>query len=46
MLFADNIFLAGESREKKNWKLDIWSQVLEARDFRLSKSKQNICNVS
>ena len=39
MLFADDIVLIGETKEGVNKKLELWRQTLEARGFRLSKSK-------
>jgi hypothetical protein len=39
MLFANDKILLGDSREKLNGKLEVWRQVLEADDFRLSRSK-------
>jgi len=39
MLFADDIVLIDESREGVNIKLERWRDTLEAKGFRLSKSK-------
>ena len=39
MLFAYDIVLIGETKEGVNKKLELWRQTLEARGFRLSKSK-------
>lgn len=39
MLFADDVFLLRESREKLNGSLETWRQALEACEFRLSRSK-------
>ena len=39
MLFADDIILIGEIKEEINKKLELWRQILEARGFRLSRSK-------
>ena len=39
MLFADDIVLAGESREEINGKLELWRQALETHGFRISRSK-------
>ena len=39
MLFADDIVLIDESRVGVNAKLELWRQTLEARGFKLSKSK-------
>ena len=39
MLFADDIVLIDESREGVNTKLERWGDILEARGFRLSRSK-------
>ena len=39
MLFADDIVLIDESREGVNTKLDRWRDTLEAKGFRLSRSK-------
>jgi len=40
MLFADDIVLIDESREGVNTKLERWRDTLEARGFRLSRSKR------
>ena len=39
MLFADDIVLIDESREGVNTKLERWRDTLEAKGFRLSRSK-------
>ena len=39
MLFVDDIVLIDESRAGVNAKLELWRQTLEARGFKLSKSK-------
>ena len=39
MLFADDIVLIGEIKKRVNKKLELWRQTLEARGFRLSRSK-------
>ena len=39
MLFADNIVLIGESREKLSGKLEMSKQALETYGFCISKSK-------
>ena len=39
MLFVDDIILIGETKKKVNKKLKLWRQTLEARRFRLSRSK-------
>ena len=39
MLFADDIVLIDESREGVNIKLERWRDTLEAKGFRLSRSK-------
>jgi len=39
MLFADDIVLIDESREGVNTKLECWRDTLEAKGFRLSRSK-------
>ena len=39
MLFADYIVLIDETIEGVNTKLELWMQTLEARGFRLSRSK-------
>jgi len=39
MLFADDIVLIDESREGENTKLEHWRDTLEAKGFRLSRSK-------
>jgi len=39
MLFAGNIVLIDETREGVNTKLERWRDALEAKDFKLSRSK-------
>ena len=39
MLFADDIVLIDETRQGVNVKLERWRHTLEARDFRVSRSK-------
>ena len=39
MLFANDIVLIGEIKKRVNKKLELWRQTLEARGFRLSRSK-------
>ena len=39
MLFADDIVLIGGTKEVVNKKLELWRQTLEARGYRLSRSK-------
>ena len=39
MLFVDVIVLIGETKEGVNKKLKLWRQTLEARGFRLNRSK-------
>lgn len=39
MLFADDIVLVEESRETVNSQIELWRQTLEAKGFRLSRSK-------
>jgi hypothetical protein len=39
ILFADDVVLMDESRTGVDQKLELWRQILEARDFRLSLSK-------
>jgi len=39
MLFADDIVLIDETRDGVNTKLERWRDTLEARGFRLSRSK-------
>jgi len=39
MLFADDIVLVDETRAGVNAKLELWSQTLESRGFKLSRSK-------
>jgi len=48
MLFADDVVLLAESREKLNRRLETWRQALEAYGFRLSRSKTEYmeCNFS
>ena len=46
MLFADDIVLIDETNKRVNTKLELWRQTLEAREFRLSRRRLNIWNVS
>jgi hypothetical protein len=39
MLFADDVILVNESRTVVDQKLELWRRNLEAKDFRLSRSK-------
>jgi hypothetical protein len=39
MLFADGVVLVDESRTGVNQKLELWRRTLEAKGFRLSRSK-------
>jgi hypothetical protein len=39
MLFADNVVLVDESRTGVDQKLELWRRTLEAKGFRLSRSK-------
>jgi hypothetical protein len=39
MLFADDMVLVDESRTGVDQKLELWRRTLEAKDFRLSRSK-------
>jgi hypothetical protein len=39
MLFADDVILVNESRTCVDQKLELWRQTLEAKCFRLSRSK-------
>jgi hypothetical protein len=39
ILFADDVVLIEESRSNVSQKLELWRQMLEAKDFRLSRSK-------
>jgi hypothetical protein len=39
MVFTDDVVLVDESRTGVNQKLELWRQTLEAKDFRLSRSK-------
>jgi hypothetical protein len=39
MLFADDVVLVDESRTGVDQKLELWRQILEAKGFRLSRSK-------
>ena len=46
MLFADDIVLIDESREGVNTKLERWRDTLEAKGFRLSRSKTEYLHCS
>jgi hypothetical protein len=39
MLFANDVVLVDESRTGVNQKLELWRQILEAKYFRLIRSK-------
>jgi hypothetical protein len=39
MLFVDDLVLIDESRTTVEQKLELWRRTLDAKDFRLSKSK-------
>jgi hypothetical protein len=39
MLFADDLLLVDESRTEVDKKLELWRRTLEAKGFRLSRSK-------
>jgi hypothetical protein len=39
MLFADDVILVDENRMGVDQKLELWRQTLDAKDFRLSRSK-------
>jgi hypothetical protein len=39
MLFADDVVLVDESKTGVDQKLELWRQTLEAKGFRLSRSK-------
>jgi hypothetical protein len=39
MLFADDVVLIEESKIEVNQKLELWSQTLESKGFRLSRTK-------
>jgi hypothetical protein len=39
MLFADDVVLVDESRTVVDQKLELWRRILEAKDFRISRSK-------
>jgi hypothetical protein len=39
MFFVDEVVLVGESRSRVDQKLELWRQTLEAKGFRLSRSK-------
>jgi hypothetical protein len=39
MLFTDDVVLMDENRTGVNQKLELWRRTLEAKDFRLSRSK-------
>jgi hypothetical protein len=41
MLFADDVVLVDESRTGVAQKLELWRRTLEAKGFRLSRSKMN-----
>ena len=39
LIFVEDIFLIDETKEGVNTKLELWRQTLEARGFKLSRSK-------
>jgi hypothetical protein len=39
MLFADDVVLIDDSRIGVNQKLELWRQILESKDFKLSRTK-------
>jgi hypothetical protein len=39
MLFADDVVLVDENRTRVDQKLELWRRILEAKGFRLSRSK-------
>jgi hypothetical protein len=39
MIFADDVVLVDESRTRVDYKLKLWRRILEAKSFRLSRSK-------
>jgi hypothetical protein len=39
MLFADDVIFVDESRMRVDQKLELWRRTLEAKGFRLSRSK-------
>jgi hypothetical protein len=39
MFFADDVILVDESRTRVDQKLELWIRTLDAKDFRLSRSK-------
>jgi hypothetical protein len=39
MLFADDVILMDESRTGVDQKLELWGQILEVKDFSLTRSK-------
>jgi len=39
MLFDDDVVLIDETREEVNAKLELWRDVLESNDFRISRTK-------
>jgi len=39
MLFADDIVLFDETRDRVNTKLELWRETLESRGFKLSRTK-------
>ncbi|KAG5577315.1 hypothetical protein H5410_057449 [Solanum commersonii] len=48
MLFADDIVLIDETRDRVNVRLEVWRQALESKGFRLSRTKTKYlrCNFS
>ena len=39
MLFTDDIVICEETREKVEWRLEFWRNVLERREMKVSRSK-------
>jgi hypothetical protein len=39
MLFVDDVVLMDESKMRVDQKLELWRQILEIKDFRISRSK-------
>jgi hypothetical protein len=44
MLFADDVVLLDESRTGVDQKLKLWRRILEAKGFRISRSKTEYVN--
>lgn len=47
MLFADDIVLTDETRKRVSSKLDMWTQTLDSKGFRLGRTKTEYfwCNL-